>query len=73
MPFIPKREQHEKSKRLLKGYDVTAQRLAAYLDCSEPTARGRINNPGKLTGDEWLIISRRAHIPIEEIRSVILS
>lgn len=73
MPYIPKHDPHEKSRRLLKGYEITAAKLASYLMCSEPTARGRLRNPGKLTGDEWLTISRRAHIPVEEIRSVFLS
>lgn len=73
MPYVPKVEKHEKSKRLLLGYEVTAAKLAKYLGCSEPTARSRIRNPGTLTANEWLIISKRAHIPVEEIRSVILS
>ena len=73
MPYIPKREQHEKSRRLLLGYEVSAAKLARYLGCSEPTARDRLRNPGKLSGEQWLIISKRAHIPVEEIRSVILS
>jgi len=73
MPYIPKRENHERSKRLLKGYEISAANLAKYLGCSEPTARDRIKHPGKLTGDEWLTISKRAHIPMEEIREVFMS
>lgn len=73
MPYVPKVGRHEKSKRLLLGYEITAAKLAKYLGCSEPTARDRLRNPGKLSGDQWLIISKRAHIPVEEIRSVILS
>lgn len=73
MPYIRTESPHEKSKRLLKGYDITASRLSSILVCSEPTARKKLKNPGLLTGDDWLSISRRGHIPIEEIREVILS
>ena len=73
MPYIPKREQHEKSRRLLLGYEVSAAKLARYIGCSEPTARDRIRHPEKLTGSQWLMISKRAHIPIEEIRNAFLS
>ena len=73
MPYVPRIEKHEKSKRLLLGYEVTAAKLSKYLGCSEPTARSRIKNPGTLTGNEWLLISKRAHIPVEEIRNVFLS
>ena len=30
MPYVPKVEKHEKSKRLLLGYEVTASKLAKY-------------------------------------------
>ena len=74
MPYIrPAATPHEKSKRLLRGYDITASKLSYILNCYETTARSRLKNPGTLTGDEWLKISRRGHIPIEEIREVYLS
>ena len=73
MPYIKRESPHEKSRRLLKGYDINASRLSKILDCSPTTAKTRIDNPGRLTGDEWLTISRRAHIPLDEIRTVILS
>ena len=73
MPYLRRTEPHERSKRLLKGYDVTASRLSTILNCSETTARSRLRNPGTLSGDEWLLISKRGHVPIEEIREVFLS
>ena len=73
MPYLKRIGEHEKSKRLLKGYEITAVKLSAYIGVSEPTARKRLNNPGLLTGNDWLNISRRGHIPVEEIRNVILS
>ena len=73
MPYVKTTTLHEKSRRLLKGYDITPQRLSSILICSVPKARSRINNPGTLTGDEWLLISRRGHIPMEEIREVFMS
>ena len=73
MPYIAKHEPHERSKRLLRGYGITASQLARYLDCSEPTARDRLKFPGKLSGNDWVKISKRAHIPVEEIREVFMS
>ena len=73
MPYLKKAGEHEKSKRLLKGYDINAVKLAVYIGVSEPTARKRLKNPGLLTGNDWLNISRKGHIPIEEIRNVFLS
>ena len=73
MPYIKQNIPHEKSMRLLKGYGITANKLASILLCSEPTARKKLKNPGLLSGDDWLKIHRRGHIPLEEIRGVILS
>lgn len=73
MPHIKRVGEHEKSKRLLKGYEINAVKLAVYIGVSEPTARKRLKNPGLLTGDDWLNISRKCHIPVEEIRNVFLS
>ena len=73
MPYLKRESPHEKSRRLLKGYEINAVKLAAMIDVSEPTARKRLKNPGLLTGENWLAISRRAHIPVDEIREVILS
>ena len=73
MPYLKKKGEHEKSKRLLKGYGLTGASLATIIQVSEPTARKRLKNPGLLTGENWLAISRKCHIPIEEIRNVFLS
>jgi len=73
MPYLKRIGEHEKSKRLLKGYEINAVKLASMIDVSEPTARKRLKNPGLLTGENWVNISRRGHIPIDEIREVILS
>ena len=73
MPHIKRVGEHEKSKRVLKGYEINAVKLAAMIGVSEPTARKRLKNPGLLTGNDWLNISRKCHIPVEEIRNVFLS
>lgn len=73
MPYIKPRKQYEKTRKLLNSYEIGQTQLMAILGCSRPTAQNRIENPGNITGDEWLTISRRAHIPVEEIRLVFLS
>ena len=73
MPYLKKTGEHEKSYRLLKGYGLNAVKLAEIAGISEPTARKRLKNPGLLTGNDWLNISRKCHIPVEEIRNVFLS
>ena len=72
MPYIPTRKQFEKSGKLLKAYEINQTKLMEILGCSRPTARDRIENPGNLTGNEWLAISKKAHIPVEEIRLAFL-
>ena len=57
--------------RLLKGYGMTGPRLAAILGVSRPTAKARIDAPGKLTLEELDKISRRGHIPLDELRDCI--
>ena len=71
MPYTKYVEPFDKARRLLKGYDLNAKKLAEILHCSEPTARERLRNPGRITTSEWLRISRRGHIPVEEIREAI--
>lgn len=73
MPYIPKVRKYDKSRKLLLAYEVGASKLKDILGCSQPTARKKLNNPGELTGDDWMQISRKAHIPVEEIRGVFLS
>ena len=64
-PFI-------KMRRLLLGYELTPTTLSAILGVCRNTARARLENPGKLTLEDLYTISRKAHIPIEEIREVIV-
>lgn len=64
IPFV-------KVKRLLVGYGLNCQALAEVLGCSEPTARSRLNRPETLTLSELDLISRRGHVPMEEIRAAI--
>ena len=72
MPYIPKRSEYDKSRKLLLAYEVTPARLRDILGCSQPTARKKLNNIGELTTADWKMISKRGHIPIEEIRAVFL-
>lgn len=60
-----------KMSRLLKGYDLTGPKLAEILGVSRPTARSRLDEPGKLTLADLDLISRRAHIPLDELRECI--
>ena len=57
--------------RLLVGYGMTGPKLAAILGVSRPTAKARIDTPGKLTLEELDLISRRGHIPLDELRDCI--
>lgn len=72
MPYIkPKEAPFAKMGRLLRGYGLSGQRLAEVLECSAPTARARLAEPETLTLRDLDRISRRAHIPMEEIREAI--
>lgn len=71
MPRTKPIEPPDKLRRVLVGYGITAAVLADLLGCSRPTALKRINDTKLLTvGDLW-VISRRAHIPIDELREAI--
>ena len=72
MPYIPKRNPYDKSRKLLLAYEITSTVMMNILGCSRPTAIKKLNNPGELTMDEWQKISKRGHIPVEEIRAVFL-
>lgn len=61
-----------KMHRLLTGYGLTGPKLAAILGVSRPTARGRLDEPGRLTLEDLDRINRFGHIPIEEIREAIV-
>lgn len=57
--------------RLLKGYGMTAAKLAEILQCSQPTARQRLAEPERLTLGDLDRINRAGHIPLEELREAI--
>ena len=72
MPYIkPKEPAFAKMQRLLKGYGLSGQKLAAVLECSAPTARARLESPQTLTLEDLDRINRRGHVPMEEIREAI--
>ena len=71
MPYVKSYTKIDKLRRLLKGYEFTAPRLASIIDCSVPTARRRINDPESFTVEELRKISRRGHIPLDEIRAAL--
>ena len=73
MPYIPPQRKYDKSIKLLRAYEITPVRFMAITGCSHPTAKKKIDNPGLLTTEEWNKISKRGHIPVEEIRGVFLS
>lgn len=58
-------------RRLLVGYGMTGPKLAEILGVSRPTAKARIDAPGKLTLEELDRISRHGHIPLDELRDCI--
>lgn len=64
VPFV-------KLKRLLIGYGLNGPALAKVLDCSAPTARARLTSPGDFTLAELELVSRKGHVPFDEIRAAI--
>lgn len=54
--------------RLLKGYDMNGVTLGKVLGCSAPTARGKIDNPERLTLGDLDKLRRVGHIPLEELK-----
>ena len=73
MPYLkPKAEPWKKLLRLLRGYGITGTTLAGILEVSQPTAYRRLREPGSFTLDELYSISVRAHIPLSEIREVLV-
>ena len=73
MPYIKKGPvRYEALQRLLCWYGLDkGPPLARVLQCSEPTARTRIRDPGLLTLDELDRLNRFGHIPIDELRGAI--
>lgn len=73
MPYIKPREApFAKLRRLLRGYELNERGLSEILGCCWKTAQSRLNNPGEFTLDELARISRKAHIPFDEIRETIM-
>lgn len=68
-PLTP--EPWVRMRRLLVGYGMTGPKLAVILGVSRPTAKARIDAPGKLTLEELNKISRQGHIPLDELRDCI--
>ena len=64
IPFV-------KMQRLLLGYGYNGPALARILDCDPKTARDRLKHPEKLTLKALDLISRRGHIPMEDLRVAI--
>lgn len=56
-----------KMHRLLTGYGLTGPKLAEILGVSRPTARSRLDEPGRLTLEDLDRISRHGHIPWNEL------
>lgn len=72
MPYVkPRDPPFVRMQRLLKGYGLNGPRLAEVLEVSPPTARARLEAPETLTLRDLDRISRRAHIPLEEIKEAI--
>lgn len=72
MPYVKTPERpYAAVGRLLKGYGMTAEKLSGILECSVPTARARLNDPQRFSLAELALVSRKGHVPIEEIRDAI--
>ena len=72
MPYLKQQPKpFEKLHRLLAGYGLNGENLSRTLSCSPTTARKRISEPGTLNLTELSMISRRHHLPIDEIRECI--
>lgn len=73
MPRIrPRDVPFVKIKRLLIGYGLNGPALAEVLDCTPNTARSRLERPETLTLAELELVSRKGHVPMDEIRAAII-
>ena len=61
----------EPMTRLLMGYGLDSVALASVLGCSRPTAKGRLQDPGRLTLAELRDICVRGGVPADEIRQAV--
>ena len=71
MPYKKTKQHQTDLYRLLKAYEIDATRLSKILGCSFPTAKKKLDNPGKLTVDELMEISTKGHVAIDLIRGAI--
>ena len=69
MPYLKK--EVDPLRRVLRGYDLDGAGLARVLGKAPGTGRARMEDPGSITVAELRTISRRAHIPIDELRAAI--
>lgn len=69
MPYIKK--ETDGLRRLLLAYELNGVKLAEILGCCQNTGKDRMRNPHKLTVGDLRAISRKAHIPIDELRGAI--
>jgi len=58
-------------ERLLNSYKINAPALARILGVSAPTARYKLNNPEEFKFKDMALISKKAHIPMEQLREAI--
>lgn len=71
MPYKKTKQNQIELQRLLKAYGMNATELSKLLKCSFPTAKKKLDNPGKLTVDELMEISSKGHVAIDLIRGAI--
>lgn len=71
MPYKKIKQNQIELHRLLKAYELNATALARILNCSFPTAKKKLDDPGKLTVDELMVISTKGHVAIDLIREAI--
>lgn len=68
MPYVkPLEPKFVKMQRLILGRGLNSTSLGQILECSRPTAQKRIKKPEDLTLRDLAKLSRRGHIPWEEI------
>ena len=71
MPYKKSKQNQIDLYRLLKAYEIDATKLSKMLGCSFPTAKKKLDDPGKLTVDELMVISSKGHVAIDLIRGAI--
>lgn len=73
MPYLKQKPiPFQKMQKLLKGYGFNGENLVPVLGYSPKTNRSRIQDPRLLTLGDLENLSRKGHIPIDEIREAIV-